>query len=304
MLIGKYLLYFFLEQLDFSGTYHRQDIDVEMAQAPSPPDFDDPPAPPAPPAPPDFNDPSDPPDFYSPHASPDFTDPLDPPDPFSASAPTSSTRHGGQPEQLFSGRFVETYEGCSEAFPGGETFMGRFRRDQFAEQRRENMYFPWASRKEWHFASWLLRSRLSMAAIDSLMSLEIVSWWYSDHLSSLIIPQMKDIPLSFRSAKELRTRAETLPSGPRWLSKVLPTEYSTKQPARLFYCDPIECLQALLSHPLLKSHISFVPRRVWTSATKLCRIYNEWLSGDRTWNMQVSFVFSSAGLPMITPVTT
>ena len=288
MLIGRYLLYFFLEQLDFSGTYYRQDNDIEMVWAPSPPHF---------------NYPPNPPDFYGPPASPDFNDPLDLPDPFGASAPTSSSHHGGQPEQLFSGRFVKTYEGCSEAFPGGETFMGRFRRDQFAEKCRENMYFPWASRKEWCFASWLLHSHLSMAAIDSLMSLEIVSWWYSDHLTSFIIPQMKDIPLSFRSAKELRTCAETLPSGPRWLCKVLLTEYPTKQPARLFYHDPIECLQALLSHPLLESHISFVPRRVWTSAAKLCHIYNEWLSGDHTWNMQVSFVFSLASLPMITPAT-
>jgi len=71
--------------------------------------------------------------------------------------------------------FVERYEGCAEAFPGGETFMDRFGNNRYGEQRRENIYFPWASRQEWGFASWLLRSRLSMAAIDDLLSLEIVS---------------------------------------------------------------------------------------------------------------------------------
>jgi hypothetical protein len=90
--------------------------------------------------------------------------------------PLSDVPDESQREQLpGTGRFVETYEGCAETFPGGETFMDQFRNDQYAEQRRENIYFPWASRQEWHFASWLLRSRLSMAAIDGLLSLEIVS---------------------------------------------------------------------------------------------------------------------------------
>ena len=82
-------------------------------------------------------------------------------------------------------------------------------------------------------------------------------------------------------------RAETLPSGPWWLCETLPTEYPTKQPPRVFYCNPIECLQSLLSHPLFESHILFVPRRVWTCAAKICRVYDEWLSGDRAWSMQV-----------------
>ena len=93
-------------------------------------------------------------------------------------------------------------------------------------------------------------------------------------------------------------------SGPWWLCKLLPTKYPTKQPACLFYHDPIKCLQALLSHLLFESHILFVSRRVWTSAAKICHIYNEWLSGDHAWNMQVSPSFSSAGLLMITPATT
>ncbi|KAI6008569.1 hypothetical protein EDC04DRAFT_2907000 [Pisolithus marmoratus] len=141
------------------------------------------------------------------------------------------------------GIYVETYEGCTEAFPGGETFMDRFRCDQYAEQCRENSYFLWASRQEWAFALWLLRSRLSMAAIDCLLLLEI----------------MRNLSLSFRSAEELRTCAEILPSGPQW---------------------------SLLSHPLFKPHISFVPRKVWTSAAKTCHMYDEWLSGDCAWSIQ------------------
>lgn len=74
-----------------------------------------------------------------------------------------------------SNRFIEVYEGCVERFPGGKTFMDEFRNDRYAEERQQNLYFPWASRREWSFASWLLRSRLSMKSIDSLLSLELVS---------------------------------------------------------------------------------------------------------------------------------
>jgi hypothetical protein len=66
-------------------------------------------------------------------------------------------------------------------------------------------------------------------------------------------------------------------------------QHPTKRPVRLFYRDSIECLQALLSHPLFESHISFVPQRVWTSAAKICRIYDQWLSGDRAWSIQVGY---------------
>ena len=98
---------------------------------------------------------------------------------------------------------------------------------------------------------------------------------------------MGDVALSFRSAKELRARAKMLPAGPQWLCETLVLEYPTKQPPRLFYHNPIECLQALLSHPLFEPHMSFVPRRLWTCATKICCIYDEWLSGDQAWSIQV-----------------
>lgn len=101
---------------------------------------------------------------------------------------------------------------------------------------------------------------------------------------------MKNASLSFRSAKELRTRAEILPSGPRWLCEPMEADYPVKKPIRLFYRNAVDCLQTLLSHPHFEPHISFVPRKVWTSAAKICRIYDEWLSGDRAWRIQVSRV--------------
>ncbi|KAF8546661.1 hypothetical protein OG21DRAFT_1389440, partial [Imleria badia] len=42
----------------------------------------------------------------------------------------------------------------------------------------------------------------------------------------------------------------------------------------------------LLSHPLFERHISFVPRKVWSTATQLMHVYNDWLSGDHAWELQ------------------
>jgi hypothetical protein len=53
--------------------------------------------------------------------------------------------------------------------------MDLFDADQFADQRKTNLYYPFASHEDWEFASFLLRSSLSMAEIDELLSLDLVS---------------------------------------------------------------------------------------------------------------------------------
>lgn len=71
--------------------------------------------------------------------------------------------------------FVEEYEGAAKEYGTGTTFMDDFDGDQYAGERVNNLYYPFASRDEWEFAAFLLRSDLSMASIDSLLSLNLVS---------------------------------------------------------------------------------------------------------------------------------
>ena len=61
------------------------------------------------------------------------------------------------------------------------------------DQCRENIFYPWASKQEWAFTSWLLRSHLSMAAIDSLLSLDIVST-YVLYSSCFLIQYRSRVP--------------------------------------------------------------------------------------------------------------
>src|SRR5882762_4127009 len=57
----------------------------------------------------------------------------------------------------------------------GHTFMDVFDADPHADKRVENLYYPFASKQDWEMASWLLRSGLSMAAVDRFLRLELVS---------------------------------------------------------------------------------------------------------------------------------
>ena len=115
--------------------------------------------------------------------------------------------------------------------------------------------------------------------------------------------------LSFQSAKDLRNRAEILPTfkpkprvphqgqtlnwvadsqqGLRWIVKQISPESPTKKDVILYYRDPLVCIQYLMQSPLIQDHISFTPFKLYESAAKLMRIYTEWLSGDWAWDMQV-----------------
>ena len=133
-------------------------------------------------------------------------------------------------------------------------------------------------------------SCLSMAAIDSLLSLDIVHLNLMSQCTTSDTSQIKSASLLFHSAKELRTHTEILPGGPHWLCEPMAPDYPVKKPICLFYQNAVDCLQTLLSHPLFEPHISFVPRKVWGSTIKICCIYDEWLSGDCAWEIQVGCV--------------
>lgn len=74
---------------------------------------------------------------------------------------------------------------CVDEFPGAAVihyeqdsqmpFLKRFDQDRFSQERRSNLYYPFASRADWELGLWLTRSGLSIAAINSLLSLDLVS---------------------------------------------------------------------------------------------------------------------------------
>ena len=72
--------------------------------------------------------------------------------------------------------FVEYYPRAAKVEGQAKTFMDIFHDDEHASKRANNLYYPFASAKEWEVASFLLKSGLSMANIDEFLRLELVSY--------------------------------------------------------------------------------------------------------------------------------
>ncbi|KAG2087543.1 uncharacterized protein F5147DRAFT_781308 [Suillus discolor] len=170
----------------------------------------------------------------------------------------------------------ERYEGAGTCYsPDGLMFLDLFDADEYAEYRKDNLFYPFASKEEWEIADFLLHSPLSMAAINEFLALPM----------SLIL-LIRRLKLLFSTTQELRSRAEMLPKGPSWKCQIIPSLHHTKNPIQLFWRDPVECLEALFSNPLFHDKLDFVPRRVYTTAARLTRVYSEWLTGDSAWEFQ------------------
>ena len=71
--------------------------------------------------------------------------------------------------------YTESFLGSSEVFGYGETYVDLFNKDEYADVRQTNLYYPFASQPEWELASFLLKSDLSRVAIDQFLKLQLVS---------------------------------------------------------------------------------------------------------------------------------
>ena len=69
---------------------------------------------------------------------------------------------------------IDNHPNSPSTYPGGTTLLDEFFNDKHVDVRREILYYPFASRQDWQLASWLLWLRLSMAAIDEFLSLDLV----------------------------------------------------------------------------------------------------------------------------------
>lgn len=101
--------------------------------------------------------------------------------------------------------------------------------------------------------------------------------------------QVRQMGLSYKSAKDLRSRVEILPPTPQWGSLPLKThpDFPAKHQLDLYYRNPLECIEALMQNPMVIDFIGYSPMRIYRSAARVLRVYNEWLSGSAAWDVQV-----------------
>ncbi|KAF8120747.1 hypothetical protein EV363DRAFT_1188133 [Boletus edulis] len=197
---------------------------------------------------------------------PDLDLPFEPPPDLPNLAPDARPPEGQDPHS-----WVRDYfKGASTIHGRGNTFLASFRRDQFSEQRKSNLYYPFASSKDWMEANFLSKSRLSMALIDEYLSMDVT----------------KDLSLSFHTTRDLRSRVEMLPSGPQWKYRIVSSDHQTKDPVHLYYRDALECVKLLFNNPFFADKMEYVPYKLFTSAERDVRVYSEWMSSDGAWELQ------------------
>ena len=94
----------------------------------------------------------------------------------------------------------------------------------------------------------------------------------------------------------MRTRNALLPATVPWKQvEVNVPGGTTKEPLVLYFRDALECFKRFLANPLLRDHLDFVPRRENTNEEKTERLFNEIMTGDRAWTLQVfAFIETNA----------
>lgn len=103
----------------------------------------------------------------------DADDPMATDDSISDNSQESSSDSGAHSE---SSRVIEEYPEAAQTYGPGPTYMESFYADPYSEERKttSNIYYPFASKGEWELAAFLMRSNLSMSAIDEFLSLRLV----------------------------------------------------------------------------------------------------------------------------------
>ena len=86
-----------------------------------------------------------------------------------------ATGNSGSINNIAGCSYCDEFADAAKTWGCGETFMDIFDLDGHAEQCRENVYYPFASKEDWEMAAYLLHLGLSMALIDNFLSLQLMS---------------------------------------------------------------------------------------------------------------------------------
>jgi hypothetical protein len=95
---------------------------------------------------------------------------------YSLPSSSHSTSASQNPEEKMNPFNIKKHHTSGSLYGRGDTFMDQCNKDRFHEMRKGDLYYPFMSRDEWELASFLLRSPLSMAAVDSFLKLKLVTY--------------------------------------------------------------------------------------------------------------------------------
>ncbi|KAH8833410.1 hypothetical protein DL96DRAFT_1667540 [Flagelloscypha sp. PMI_526] len=119
-------------------------------------------------------------------------------------------------------------------------------------------YAPFDNESDWALARWLIHSGLSQGEIEKFLHLEKIK---------------NSARPSFGTKRQFFAKIDSLPTGPKWRCEVFevqgdklgPNGKPLTEDVELWLRDPVECIKELLGNPRFKDHMSYQPKKVWTS---------------------------------------
>ncbi|KAJ3805926.1 hypothetical protein F5876DRAFT_69381 [Lentinula aff. lateritia] len=208
------------------------------------------------------------------------------------------TDNGDSSPGMSRNHFVSVDFSGAGAELGGEKWKNGFQRFKNTKQEKsEEMWSPFKSRKEWQLARWLMLSGVSHGDIDSFAKLSIIQ----DELHS-----------SFKDKRTFLKKIDALPTvRGGWICKELEivgnimkkaadgTEVPMTEEVELWRRDPIECIKELMEDPQFEEHMRYAPERMFTNETMHMRAIDEMWTGDWWWATQKLLPEGSTIAPII-----
>lgn len=249
-------------------------------------------------------------------SDPDLSGPMDDhraPSPPREPAPPTKRRRVYVEEELDQDvtpgyRFSEKHPTAARTFGTEETSWEARRKEDEAEGIEP--WWPFDSVEDWKLADWLMSCGISQKEMDKHLKLPTVRQSpLSFIISADVFPcfQTTDrVKPSFKNVRELLKKVDNLPAGPEFRCErftvtgdLLDAEnVPIKEETEMWYRDPLDCVQELLSNASFSRETAYAPERTYRVNEKKEKVreYGEMRNADWWWDKQVRL--SAAFLPM------
>ncbi|KAG1837634.1 hypothetical protein DFJ58DRAFT_718846 [Suillus subalutaceus] len=146
----------------------------------------------------------------------------------------------------------------------------------------DNAYTSFASKLDWEMARWAKLRGPSSTAFSELISIEGLS-------------EMMD--LSFKNARELnKIIDQELPGRLKFKREQI---IIANEVFDVYYCDIIECINALFNDPNFADFLVFAPERHYADEDETVHLYHEMHTGKWWWNSQKHLDHECPGMTII-----
>ncbi|KAG8938009.1 hypothetical protein FRC03_007706, partial [Tulasnella sp. 419] len=132
------------------------------------------------------------------------------------------------------------------------------KRQKELEEGGQCPWAPFSSNDEWLLSRWLMKSGISQEMIDEFLKLNIIR---------------TKLQPSFKNKYEFLQKIDQLPTGPRFKSKTFSITGDLRnakgqmmtEVVEMYYRDPVEVVEELISRPSLRDHLTYSPMKIYTS---------------------------------------